>query len=42
MLEHTGYVWRATPPEGFWNADTLDLIEYSEAAGRIVPGGLIR
>jgi hypothetical protein len=31
MLTGGGYVWRATPPEGFWNADTFDLIEYAEA-----------
>ena len=31
MLVDSGYVWRATPREGFWNAEKSDLIDYGEA-----------
>jgi hypothetical protein len=31
ILERAGYVWRATPLEGFWHATRRDLIHYPEA-----------
>jgi hypothetical protein len=46
LLEQGGYIWRATPPEGFWHARKGDLIDYrtaldasfSELAQRIATG----
>ncbi len=31
LLQGAGYRWRATPPEGFFNTETGDLIAYVEA-----------